>query len=90
MVRGNAPIFTTMNITFKQVTIRRLALPLILLAASSVMVWAGCKSDCRDEYESEVDSCKLLYDDPDDAFGLQLCIQNARNEYQSCSDECDN
>jgi hypothetical protein len=79
-----------MNITFKQVTIRRFALPLILLAASSVMVWAGCKSDCRDEYESEVDSCKLLYDDPDDAFDLQLCIQNAKDEYQSCIEECDN
>ena len=79
-----------MNITFKQVTIRRFVLPLILLAASSVMVWAGCKSDCRDEYESEVDSCKLLYDDQDDAFDLQLCIQNAKDEYQSCIEECDN
>jgi hypothetical protein len=31
------------------------------------MIWTGCKSDCRYEYESEVESCKLMYDDPDDA-----------------------
>ena len=56
---------------------------------SSAMIWGACKSDCRDEYESEVDSCKLLYDDPDDAFELQQCIQNAKDEYESCIDECD-
>lgn len=36
-------------------TIKRFALPLVLLAASSVMVWAGCLSDCKDNYDSEVD-----------------------------------
>jgi hypothetical protein len=77
-----------MNITFKQVTIRRFALPLILLAASSVMVWAGCISDCKDEYDSEVESCKLMHEDPDEADDLQLCIESARDEYQSCIDEC--
>jgi hypothetical protein len=51
---------------------------------------AGCKSDCRDEYESEVDSCKMLYDDPDDADMLQMCIDNAKSEYESCIDECEN
>ena len=77
-----------MNITFKQVTIRRFALPLILLAASSAMVWAGCISDCKDEYDSEVESCKSQYDDPEDADDLQQCIQDARDEYQSCVEEC--
>jgi hypothetical protein len=77
-----------MNITFKQVTIRRFALPLILLAASSVMVWAGCISDCKDEYDSEVELCKLMHEDPDEADDLQLCIENARDEYQSCVEEC--
>ena len=77
-----------MNITFKQVTIRRFALPLILLAASSVMVWAGCISDCKDEYDSEVESCKLMHEDPDEADDLQLCIESARDEYQSCIEEC--
>jgi hypothetical protein len=65
-------------------------LPVILLTMSSAMIWAGCKSDCRDEYESQVDSCKLLYDDPDDADELQRCIQNAKDEYESCIEECEN
>ncbi len=47
-------------------TIKRIILPAVLVAMSSAMIWAGCKSDCRDEYESEVDSCKVIYDDPDD------------------------
>ena len=69
-------------------TIKRSALPLVLLAASSVLVWAGCISDCKDNYDSEVESCKSMYDDPDEADDLQQCIQNAKDEYQSCVEEC--
>jgi hypothetical protein len=69
-------------------TIKRSALPLVLLAASSALVWAGCISDCKDNYDSEVESCKLMYDDPDEAEDLQQCIQNAKDEYQSCVEEC--
>jgi hypothetical protein len=69
-------------------TIKRYTLPLILLAASSVLVWAGCISDCKDNYDSEVESCKMLYDDPDEADELQQCIQDAKDEYQSCVEEC--
>lgn len=56
---------------------------------SSAMIWAGCISDCKDEYDSEVESCKSQYDDPEDADDLQQCIQNAKDEYQSCIEECD-
>jgi hypothetical protein len=63
-------------------------LTLALLGASSVLAWAGCISDCKDNYDSEVESCKLLYDDPDEAEELQQCIQNAKDEYQSCVEEC--
>jgi hypothetical protein len=69
---------------------KRLILPLVLFAMSSTMIWAGCKSDCRDEYESEVQSCHQRYDDPDDADDLQRCIQNAKDEYEYCVEECDN
>ena len=68
--------------------ILRSVLPLVLLGASSVLVWAGCMSDCKDNYDSEVESCKLLYEDPDEADDLQQCIQNAKDEYQSCVEEC--
>lgn len=60
------------------------------LAAKATLAWAGCKSDCREEYDSEVESCKLLYDDPGDPDDLQLCIQDAKDEYESCIEECNN
>ncbi len=72
------------------VTIKRFILPAFLFAMSSAMIWAGCKSDCRDDYESEVESCRLIYDTPDDADELQMCIQNAKDQYESCIEECDN
>jgi hypothetical protein len=69
-------------------TIKRLILPLLLLTASSALIWAGCISDCKDDYDSAVQSCKLLYDDPDDAEDVQMCIQQAKDEYQSCIEDC--
>ena len=59
----------------------------VLLCASSG--WAGCKSDCKDDYESEVNSCKTQNDDPDDADELQMCLDNAKIEYESCINECE-
>ena len=61
---------------------------MVLFTATSAMVWAGCISDCKDDYDSEVESCKLMYYEPDEADDLQQCIQNAKDEYQSCIDEC--
>jgi hypothetical protein len=50
--------------------------------------FAGCDSDCQDEYESAVESCKEQYDDPDDADMLKVCIGDAKSDYESCIDEC--
>jgi len=72
----------------QQMTIKRLVLPVALFTMSTAMIWAGCISDCKHEYEAEVESCKSQYDDPEDADDLQQCIQNAEDEYQSCIDEC--
>ena len=69
-------------------TIKRFILPAVLFAGSSAMIWAGCKSDCRDEYDSEVRSCQLRYDDPDDVDELRQCIQSATDDYESSIDEC--
>ena len=71
-------------------TIKRLLLLLTLYTASAAMIWAGCKSDCRDEYQSEIESCHLLYDDPDDADDLQICVQDAKDQYNDCIEECNN
>ena len=70
--------------------IKRLVLPLVLFSASSAMIWAGCISDCKDDYDSEVESCKSQYEDPEDAEDLELCIQSAKDEYQSCIEDCTN
>ncbi len=54
-----------------------------------VSLEGGCKTDCRETYESEVESCKLLHDDPDDTDELTLCIEAAKDDYDSCIDDCD-
>ncbi len=65
---------------------------LISLAAVLLLylpnAWADCKSDCQNEYESAVKSCKEQYD-PDDADELQMCLDSAKGDYDSCIDECE-
>ena len=51
--------------------------------------WADCKSECQDEYESEIKSCKEQYDNPGDSIELQTCIDSANGDYGSCIDECE-
>ena len=36
--------------------------------------YAGCKSDCEEQYQSARDDCNSQYDSPDDAEALQSCI----------------
>jgi hypothetical protein len=66
----------------------RSVLPLMLLTASAALIWAGCVSNCKDDYDSAVAHCKLLYDAPDDADDLERCIQSARYDYESCIEDC--
>jgi hypothetical protein len=49
---------------------------------------AGCISDCRDQYESDVEDCKNQYDDPDDADDLRRCIQEAKETFDECQEDC--
>ncbi len=60
---------------------------LLAFAVASIAA-AGCKSDCRDEYDSAVESCKLLHGNPGDADDLQSCIQSAKDDYDTCIEEC--
>jgi hypothetical protein len=69
---------------------KRLVCLILLFTGAAAMVWAGCKSDCADEYQSAVESCKLLYDEPSDSDSLKLCIESAKDDYDSCIEECDN
>jgi hypothetical protein len=64
---------------------------LFLLAAlllPSVSI-GGCKTDCRDEYESARDDCLHTYDDPDEAEDLQACLEDAKSSYEDCTEECE-
>lgn len=52
-------------------------------------VRAACGGDCDDAYSSDIDACHSQYgDDPADADDLADCIQNARDDYRSCLDDC--
>ena len=63
---------------------------LLGLAMGAASVWAGCKTDCKMAYESEVQECHAQYEDPDDADELKQCIEEAKNTYDDCIDECEN
>jgi hypothetical protein len=71
------------------VTIGRIALLLVLYSASAAFIWAGCKSDCKEEFQSEIETCHLTYDRPEDADDLKMCIDAAKEQYDDCIRECD-
>jgi hypothetical protein len=52
-------------------------------------VWADCKADCQNDYQSEVESCKKLFDEPDDADELAACMDTAKNDYEACIKDCE-
>lgn len=65
-----------------------LTLAFILFGAQA---WADCKSDCEEDYRAEMESCKTLHDDPndpDDVGELEVCLESAKKEYESCLSEC--
>jgi hypothetical protein len=52
-------------------------------------VLAACGGDCDSTYQSDSASCHLMYgSDPDDADDLSMCIQNARDDYRTCTESC--
>ena len=65
-------------------------LPAVLsLVFVSGMVFAACKSDCRDNYDEARDQCTRTYADADDADALKQCIDDAKAEYENCIEECE-
>jgi len=59
------------------------------LFGNGLSVWAGCKSDCLKQYESEVESCRSNNDDPEDSDSMRTCIDKALDQYNSCVDQCE-
>jgi len=66
----------------------RTLLMVALLLATPRFVVAGCASDCRDDFDSEVQSCNVSWDDPDEADDLSSCIDDAHSGYEDCIEEC--
>ena len=62
---------------------------LVFVLISTMEAVAGCKSDCKDEYESAVQDCSLMHSDADSHDELLSCIEDARDELENCKDECD-
>jgi hypothetical protein len=71
---------------------RCISLKVAGLAASllilSFPVPAGCMSDCKDKYQSDVEDCHHHYDSPDESDDLRRCIDDAKCEYDDCVEEC--
>lgn len=62
---------------------------LLTCAISPSAVKATCGEECDEQYSSDVDDCHSNYgDDPADADDLASCIQDARDNYGSCLDDC--
>ena len=61
-------------------TLKSLAAAAVFALAVPIVAWAGCKSD----YQDAVQSCQLMYEDPDEADDLALCVQQAKDEYEEC------
>ena len=62
---------------------------IIMILIFGGQAWADCKSDCQNDYQSEVNSCRAEYSDPDDAGDLATCMDDAKKEYESCLAECE-
>jgi hypothetical protein len=57
------------------------------LAPSSAR--ATCGEDWDGQYSSDIDDCRSQFgDDPADADDLASCIQEAKDDYRSCLDDC--
>ena len=62
---------------------------LVLLLIFVKDALAGCKTDCKDEYESEVEDCHLIFYDSDSHEELLSCIEDAKSELEDCKYECE-
>lgn len=67
---------------------RYLASILLAVLLPPAMDRAGCKSNCRETYVSEIESCRMQVDDPD-PDALSLCVAHAKDDYEACMDECE-
>ncbi len=51
--------------------------------------WGDCKSDCQNDYQSEINSCREQFSEPDDGDDLAECTDDAKKGYEFCLEECE-
>jgi hypothetical protein len=52
-------------------------------------VRATCGRQCDASYSTDIDNCHLQYgDDPADVGDLTNCVQEAKDDYRRCLDDC--
>jgi hypothetical protein len=74
-------------------TLAGLALVAVIMVAVGALplrtAHATCGEECDGQYSSAIDDCRSQYgDDPADADDLTNCVQQARDDYRSCLDDC--
>jgi hypothetical protein len=75
----------------RKLLILTLFVTLIIALVGLRKVLAACGENCDSTYQSDVESCHLMYgDDPEDADDLAMCIQTARDDYRTCVESCAN
>jgi hypothetical protein len=65
-------------------TWRRSMKALLILSFLGCLVCGVAEAGCKSDYQDAIESCHFLYDEPNEADDLALCIQDAQDEYQSC------
>jgi|SRR6516165_3366292 len=57
--------------------------------ATPGVAYATCGEECDATYSSDIDDCRSQFgDDPADADDLANCVQEARDNYRGCLDDC--
>jgi hypothetical protein len=56
---------------------------------SIISARAGCRSDCEDQYNSNVTFCSSLLSDIENSDSLETCMNNAERVYDTCVGECE-
>jgi len=58
-------------------------------AQSAVSARADCRSECENQYESNIQMCSSLLNRGAKPDALEVCMINAERVYDTCLDECE-
>ena len=50
---------------------------------------ASCRSDCDDQYASNIQSCSSLLNGSSNPESLEACMNNTERTYDTCLEECE-